>query len=52
MVTSQSASTAACLAIEDGVGVPNLNYEKLRSRLVADGQVLKWPLPISKQAAE
>jgi hypothetical protein len=42
MVTSQSAATAACLAIEEGVTVQNLDYEKLRERLLADGQVLKW----------
>ncbi len=43
MVTSQSAATAACLAIEDGVPIQQVAYDKLRSRLVADGQVLAWP---------
>jgi hypothetical protein len=43
MVTSQSAATAACLAIDDEVPVQKLNYDKLRKRLLADGQVLTWP---------
>lgn len=42
MVTSQSAATAACLAIEDGVAVQQVDYSKLQRRLVADGQVLDW----------
>jgi hypothetical protein len=42
MVTSQSAATAACLAIDAGVAVQAVEYEKLRARLVADGQVLEW----------
>jgi hypothetical protein len=40
MVTSQSAATAACLAIDEGVSVQELDYDTLRPRLVADGQVL------------
>lgn len=43
MVTSQSAATAACLAIDDSLPVQQVDYEKLRTRLVADGQVLEWP---------
>ncbi len=42
MVTSQSAATAAVMAIEDGVSVQKVNYEKLRTRLEKDGQVLTW----------
>jgi len=42
MVTSQSAATAASLAIDAGVPVQDLDYETLRSRLEADGQVLQW----------
>lgn len=42
MITSQSAATAACIALEDGVPVQNVNYEKLRSRLLQDGQILDW----------
>ncbi len=43
MVTSQSAATAACLAIDQDVAVQKVDYEKLKSRLLADGQVLAWP---------
>ena len=43
MVTSQSAATAACLAIEDQVAVQKVDYQKLRSRLLIDGQILSWP---------
>ncbi len=45
MVTSQSAATAACLAIDAGVPVQQVDHEKLTSRLIADGQVLHWPPP-------
>jgi hypothetical protein len=40
MVTSQSAATAAVMAIEDQVPVQKLDYEKLRVRLLKDGQIL------------
>jgi len=42
MVTSQSAATAACVAIDDGVAVQRVEYAKLRERLLADQQVLEW----------
>ncbi len=42
MITSQSAATAACLAIDAGVPVQSVDYEALRRRLEADGQVLEW----------
>ena len=42
MVTSQSAATAACLAIDADVAVQDVDYEKLKERLLADGQVLEW----------
>ncbi len=40
MILGQSAGTAAVLSIEDGVDVQKLDYEKLKQRLVADGQRL------------
>jgi len=40
MILGQSAATAATLAIDDNIDVQNINYSKLRSRLLADGQVL------------
>ena len=41
MVTSQSAATAACLAIDDHTPVQRVDREKLRQRLLADGQTLE-----------
>lgn len=46
MVTSQSAATAACLALADHVPVQQVNYARLRERLLADHQILQW-LPLS-----
>jgi choline dehydrogenase-like flavoprotein len=43
MCSSQSAATAAVLALRDGVSVQDVDYEKLRDRLLADKQVLAWP---------
>ena len=40
MVLGQSAATAAVLAIDNSIDVQNVDYSKLRSRLLADGQVL------------
>ena len=42
MILGQSAATAACQAMEDGVTVQAVNYAKLRARLLADGQILEW----------
>jgi len=42
MVTSQSAATATCLAIDSDIPVQQLDYEPLRRQLLADGQVLHW----------
>ena len=40
MVTSQSAATAAVIAINDNVSVQRVNQTKLHERLIADRQVL------------
>ena len=48
MVTSQSAATAASLAIDRKAPVQALEYEILETRLLADGQILHWP-PESKE---
>lgn len=42
MCTSQSAATAACQAIDDGVSVQDVDYVKLKPRLEKAGQVLVW----------
>ena len=41
MILGQSAATAAAIAIDDDVRVQDVNYVKLRKRLLADGQVLE-----------
>jgi hypothetical protein len=43
MILGQTAATAAAMAIEDKSSVQNVSYEKLRKKLLADGQVLEWP---------
>jgi hypothetical protein len=48
MVTSQSAATAACLAIDDKLPVQKVDYARLRERLQADGQVLEAKAPPGK----
>jgi len=40
MILGQSAATAACMAMDDGIAVQQLNYPKLRARLLADQQIL------------
>jgi hypothetical protein len=40
MVLSESAATAAAQAIDDGVSVQDLDYTKLKVRLLADKQKL------------
>jgi len=42
MMTSQSAGTAAAIAIDDNVPVQSVNYQKLATQLFADRQVLSW----------
>ena len=38
----QAAGTAAALAIKDNVDVQGVDYNALRARLLADGQVITW----------
>ncbi len=45
MVTSQSAATAAAMAIDAKVPVQQVDYAKLRARLLKDGQVLDGATP-------
>jgi hypothetical protein len=40
MILGQSAGTAAALAIDEGIAVQDLSYEKLKDRLLKDGQKL------------
>ncbi len=48
MILGQSAGTAAVLAIDEGVAVQDLPYEKLKAKLIKDVQHLHIPAtPIS-----
>lgn len=40
MILGQSATTAAILALDEGIAVQDVAYEKLKARLLEDGQVL------------
>jgi len=42
MVLGESAAVAASLAIEADTDLHDVPYEKLRARLLADGQILEW----------
>jgi hypothetical protein len=42
MVLGQSAATAAVQALDGGVPVQRVDGDKLRRRLLADGQILEW----------
>ncbi len=43
IILGQSVASAAAVAIEDRVSVQDVDYAKLRARLLADGQVLDLP---------
>jgi len=45
MVLGQSAATAASQAIDEDTGVQTIDYAKLKSRLLEDGQVLDFVSP-------
>ena len=49
MVLGQSAATAACLAIDEGITVQKTPYTKLRDRLLQDRQNLSWTGKISME---
>jgi len=51
MVLGQSAATAACIAIDDEVAVQSVDYEKLKTRLEADGQELFHDAPVRSGGA-
>ncbi len=42
MILGQSAATAACLALEEGLALTDVPYDALRKRLEDDGQILEW----------
>lgn len=45
MVMGQSAATAAIHAIQEGTTVQGIDYEKLKARLLQDGQMLDFETP-------
>lgn len=45
MILGQSAATAAAIAIDSGIAVQDVPYHQLRTRLLADGQVLEFTAP-------
>jgi hypothetical protein len=51
MILGQSAATAAVQAIEGGHSVQKVDYQKLRTRLLTDGQVLDWTAGPSDEKA-
>jgi hypothetical protein len=44
MILGQSAATAAVMAIDSNIPVQEVPYERLRARLLADGQILEAPV--------
>lgn len=42
MILAQSAATAAAMAIDNNTAVQDVEYPKLRERLLADKQILAW----------
>jgi len=48
MILAQSAGTAACIAIDDATSVQKVGYEKLRTKLLADKQILEKSQMLSK----
>jgi hypothetical protein len=42
MILGQSAATTAALALDEGIAVQDVNYDKLRKRLLEDGNVLHY----------
>jgi hypothetical protein len=45
MILSQSAATAASLALHEQVAAQKVSYTQLREKLLADQQILQWPPP-------
>ena len=48
MILGQSVGTAAALAIDEKTSVQKVDYAKLRKRLLADKQLLKWEAKAEK----
>jgi hypothetical protein len=42
MILGQSAATAACHAIDENTPIQKIDYQKLKTRLLDDKQILQW----------
>mgnify|MGYP001462648039 CR=1 FL=1 len=50
MCSSQSAATAAVMAMDENIPVQKVDYAKLKTRLEKDGQILEWKFEGKKSA--
>ena len=51
MILAESSTTAAVMAIDEKIPVQQVNYAKLRARLLADQQILDWTHAAPTRAA-
>ncbi|MDC0291871.1 FAD-dependent oxidoreductase [Verrucomicrobiales bacterium] len=49
MILGQSAATAASIAIDEGIPVQDIDYKKLKARLLKDGQILEYDGPTNEK---
>ena len=49
IILGQSSATAAAIAIDGNIAVQDVDYAKLRARLLKDGQIID-PVPTKKKA--
>ena len=42
MILGQSAATAAVMAVQEDIAVQDVSYDKLKEKLVEDGQILTY----------
>lgn len=52
LVLGQSAGTAAAIAIDEKQAIQDVNYSRLRARLLQDRQVLEYALPSGKPSTK
>jgi hypothetical protein len=52
MILGQSAATAAVFALKDGLPVQQVAYEKLKTQLLKDGQILHYNGPSSARGVD
>ncbi|NLT72105.1 MAG: FAD-dependent oxidoreductase, partial [Verrucomicrobiaceae bacterium] len=47
MILAHSAATAAVMALDEGIAVQDVDYGKLREKLLAEGQILEHDAPLA-----